>query len=90
MREDRVHEGVRPPFCYHIFDDELSDDAKITMISIQELVDEKEPLNIPVVAKRSGKNPFTVKRHMDELEEAGLAIRDVSEEGISRYRLRGP
>ena len=88
MSEEKINEDIGPPYCYHIFEDDLSDEAKVTMIRIQELAEEDEPISIPVVAYRRNVDPFTIKTHIDELEESGLVIREESEVGKRRNCLR--
>jgi hypothetical protein len=61
MRKEIVYEDIRPPYCYHAFDDELSDEAKIVMLRIMRRINENQSVNISFLAEELGEDPFTVR-----------------------------
>jgi biotin operon repressor len=86
MVNDITYEDIRPPYCYFIFDDEISDDLKITMLRIMRRVNEDKAVSIPIIAEELRTDPFSIKRHLDQLEEHGLDFRiDPDEIGSRLY-----
>jgi len=88
MDNEITYEDIRPPYCYYVFDDEISDEAKITMLRIMRHVNQKKPVSIRIIAEDLDKDPFTIKGHLDQLRDYGLDFRIDPEEIGSRLYIR--
>jgi Mn-dependent DtxR family transcriptional regulator len=88
MDNQITYEDIRPPYCYYVFDDEISDDLKITMLRIMRRVNEGKVLSISIIAEELGINPFTTKSYLDQLEEHGLDLKEIDCRGNSTIRIR--
>ena len=88
MDNEITYEDIRPPYCYYVCDDEIPDDLKITMLRIMRRVNEDKAVSITVIAEDLGTDPFTIKSHLDQLEERGLDIKDDPEKARARISIR--
>jgi ankyrin repeat protein len=87
VSEERVYEDIRPPYCYHVFDDELSDEAKIVMLRIMRRINENQSVNISFLAEELGEDPFTVRSCLVELAEQGLDLCKKDRYGDTAYHI---
>ena len=77
---------ARQPYYEYFFSLDLSGKAKYILFLMQRLVDLGIPLNITNLAKYSKRTPFEVNVLIDEIERAGLRIREYDEE-TGEYKL---
>ena len=70
---------VRHPYLGYFFYDDITEKYKPLLWVIQRLVDLDRPLTIMEISKVSGKDPFYVKKAIDEFEASGLRLRKYDE-----------
>ena len=74
MSEQILYEDIKPPYCYHVFDDELSDEAKVAVLRIMQCINEDKSVSISSLAEEMGTDPFTTRKCIDKLAEQGMDL----------------
>ena len=75
----RFHTYARYPYRAYYFSFDISPKTKYLLFVMQRLVDLDMPLTVTNLAKYSKRSPFEVKMELDEIERAGLRVRDYDE-----------
>lgn len=70
---------IRQPYSGLYFYKCISENSKPLLWVIQRIVDLDKPLTISEISRVSGKDPFFVKKAIDEFEGAGLRMRRYDE-----------
>ena len=77
---------ARQPYYAYYYSIDLTGKTKYLLFLMQRLVDEGLPLTVTELAKYSDRTPFEIKMELDEIERAGLRIREY-DEASGEYKL---
>ena len=84
--DKKIKHYARQPYYAYYFSLDLTGKTKYLLFLMQRLVDEGLPLTATELAKYSNRSPFEIKMELDEIERAGLRIREYDEDS-GEYKL---
>ena len=82
----KFNDYARYPYKAYYCSFDITGRTKYLLFVMQRLVDEGLPLTVTELAKYSNRSPFEIKIELDEIERAGLRIREY-DEASGEYRL---